>query len=185
MIKAIFLDRDGVINKDSGGGGKYIESWKEFKFLPGSIKAIKKLNENGYEIFIMSNQAGVGRGIYSQASLCEITKNMLSEIEKQGGKIRSVSYCMHKPDAGCECRKPKTGMIRKATKGLDIDFKNTYFIGDSHRDVGAGNGMGCKTILLLTGKENPEDVKSWPLKPDFIKRDLREAVEWILKQERG
>ncbi|MBU1147445.1 MAG: D-glycero-beta-D-manno-heptose 1,7-bisphosphate 7-phosphatase [Candidatus Omnitrophica bacterium] len=183
-MKAIFLDRDGVINRDPGGGD-YIKSWKEFEFWPGSIEAIKKLNEKGYEIFVISNQAGVGRGIYSQASLDDITKNMLSEIKKQGGKIRSVSYCTHKPDAGCECRKPKIGMIKKATEGLDIDFKNTYFIGDSHFDVGAGNGMGCKTILLLTGKEDPDDVKNWALKPDLIKKDLREAVEWILKQERG
>ena len=183
-MKAIFLDRDGVINKDPGDGD-YIKSWKEFEFWPGSVEAIKKLNEKGYEIFVISNQAGVGREIYSQASLDEITKNMLSEIEKQGGRIRSVSYCTHKPDAGCECRKPKTGMIKKATEGLDIDFKNTYFIGDSHRDVGAGNGMGCKTILLLTGKEESSDVKNWEIRPDFIKSDLREAVEWILKQERG
>lgn len=180
-MKAIFLDRDGVINRDPGFGD-YIKSWNEFRFMPGAIDAIKRLNENGYEIFVISNQAGVGRGLYSQQALDEITRNMLSEIEKQGGKIRSISYCTHRTDEGCACRKPKTGMIEDATKGMDIDFKNTYFIGDSRLDVGAGKNAGCKTILLLTGKENGEDAKDWQAQPDFIKKDLKEAVEWVLRQ---
>lgn len=180
-MKAIFLDRDGVINKDPGFGD-YIKSWKEFQFLPGAVEAIKKLNKNGYEIFIISNQAGVSRGLFTQEALDEITRNMLKEIESQGGKIRSITYCIHPKDAGCNCRKPKTGMIKDATKGLDIDFKNAYFIGDSRLDVSAGKNMGCKTILLLTGKENPDEINDWETKPDFIKKDLMEAVEWVLKQ---
>jgi len=179
-MKAIFLDRDGVINRDPGFGD-YIKSWKEFEFLPGAIDAIKSLNKNGYEIFVISNQAGVSKGLFSQRSLDEITKNMLRDIEKVGGKIRSISYCTHLPDEGCPCRKPKIGMIEKATKGFDIDFKNTYFIGDSRLDVGAGKNMGCKTILLLTGKEDPNGIKDWNVRPDFIKKDLKEAVEWVLK----
>ena len=180
-MKAIFLDRDGVINRDPGFGD-YIKSWEEFQFLPGAIEAIKKLNENGYEILVISNQAGVGRGIYSQGSLDEITRNMLREIETQGGRIKSISYCTHLPDEGCNCRKPKIGLIERATKGLDIDFKNTYFIGDSRLDVGAGRNLGSKTILLLTGKEDPDDVKNWEIRPDVIKKDLKEAVEWVLTQ---
>ena len=181
-MKVIFLDRDGVINRDPGFGD-YIKSWEEFEFLPGSIEAIKKLTENGYEIFIISNQAGVSKGLYTQESLNELTGNMLKEIELQGGKIRSVSYCIHKPDGSCNCRKPKTGMIEKATEGLNIDFKNTYFIGDTKLDISAGKNMGCKTMLLLTGKEKPEDIKNWDHKPDFIKDDLKGAIEWVLKQE--
>jgi len=183
-MKAIFLDRDGVINRDPGFGD-YIKTWAEFEFLPGAIEAIKKLNKNGYEIFVISNQAGVGRGLYSQDALDEITKNMLKEIEMQGGRIRWISYCTHRTDAGCDCRKPKTGMIRKATKGLGIDFKDTYFIGDSRLDIGAGKNAGCKTILLLTGKEDPAGARDWPHKPDFVKKDLKEAVEWVLKDARG
>jgi D-glycero-D-manno-heptose 1,7-bisphosphate phosphatase len=143
------------------------------------------LNDNGYEIFVISNQAGVGKGLYSREALDEITRNMLKEIKAHGGRIRSVSYCTHRTDAGCDCRKPNTGMIKEATKGLDIDFKNTYFIGDSKLDIGAGKNAGCKTILLLTGKEDPETVDNWPHKPDFIKNDLKEAVEWVLKDARA
>ncbi len=181
-MKAIFLDRDGVINRDPGFGD-YIKSWAEFEFMPGSIDAIKLLNKHGYEIFVISNQAGVAKGLFSQGSLDEITANMLKEIEAKGGKIRSISYCVHATDAGCDCRKPNTGQIKKVTKGLDIDFKKTYFIGDSKLDVGAGKKMGCKTILLLTGKENPKDTKKWEHKPDFIKNNLMEAVKWVLKYE--
>ena len=179
-MKAIFLDRDGVINRDPGFGD-YIKSWEEFEFLPEAIAAIKRLNKNGYEIFIISNQAGVGRGLYSQAALDDITKNMLREIESQGGKIKSVSYCVHQPDEGCSCRKPQTGMIKKVTEGLDIDFKNTYFMGDSRLDIAAGRNMGCKTILLLTGKEDPNNIKDFEYQPDFIKKDLNEAVELVLE----
>lgn len=179
-MKAIFLDRDGVINKDPGFGD-YIKSWKEFRFLSGAINAIKRLNNGGYEIFVISNQAGVGKGLYSQEALDEITQNMLKEIEKKGGRIRSVMYCTHRSDAGCDCRKPKTGMIKKATEGLRIDFENTYFIGDSRLDIAAGKNMGCKTILLLTGKEDPDDSENWEIKPDFIRKNLQEAVEWVLK----
>ncbi len=181
-MKAIFLDRDGVINKDPGFGD-YIKNWKEFEFLPGSIDVIKLLNKNGYEIFVISNQAGVAKGLFSKESLDEITANMLKEIEAKGGKIRKVSYCIHASDAGCDCRKPNIGQIKKAAKGLDIDFKKSYFIGDSRLDVGAGKNMGCKAILLLTGKETSEDAKAWKHKPDFIMNNLKEAVKWVLKDE--
>lgn len=180
QLKAIFLDRDGVINRDPGFGD-YIKSWKEFQFLPGSIEAIRKLTSARYEIFIISNQAGVAKGLYSQEALDEITKNMLKEIETQGGKIRSISYCTHAVESGCDCRKPKRGLIDMAVKGLNIDFKKTYFIGDSMLDVAAGKNIGSKTILLLTGKENIDDVKNWEHKPDVIKKNLMEAVEWVLR----
>ena len=180
-MKSIFLDRDGVINRDPGFGD-YVKSWGEFHFMPGSIEAIKRLNDSGYEIFVISNQAGVARGLYSQQALDEITKNMLEEIEAKGGRINSVAYCTHRSDGDCNCRKPKTGMIDRLTKGLDIDFKKTYFIGDSRLDIGAGKNAGCKTILLLTGKEDPADIKNWKIQPDFIKKDLKEAVEWVLEE---
>ena len=181
-MKAIFLDRDGVVNKDPGFGD-YIKSWAEFEFLPGAIDAIKLLNKNGYEIFVISNQAGVARALFSKEALDEITANMLKEIEAKGGKIRWVSYCIHASDAGCDCRKPNTGQIKNATKGLDIDFKKSYFVGDSRLDIGAGKNIGSKTILLLTGKETAEDSKAWEHKPDFIMNNLMEAVKWVLKEE--
>lgn len=181
-MKAIFLDRDGVINKDPGVGD-YIKSWAEFEFLPGVIEAIKLLTENKYDIFIISNQAGVAKGFYTKDDLEDINKNMLKEIESKGGRINKIMYCVHLPDAGCPCRKPNIGMIKEAVKGMDIDFKNTYFIGDSRLDVEAGKKAGCKTILLLTGKEKIEEINKWQKRPDFIKPDLMDAVRLVLEHD--
>jgi histidinol-phosphate phosphatase family protein len=181
-MKAIFLDRDGVINKDPGVGD-YIKSWDEFQFLPNVIEAIKLLTENKYEIFIISNQAGVAKGLYTKDDLEDINKKMLKEIGLKGGRINKIMYCPHLPDAGCSCRKPNIGMIKEATEGLNVDFKNSYFIGDSKLDIEAGKKAGCKTVLLLTGKEKFKEINAWQQRPDFIKQDLLEAVKWILEQD--
>ena len=106
MDKIIFLDRDGVINVEPGKD-LYVMNWKQFKFLPGSIDAIKKLNRAGYKLFIISNQGGVSKGLFSQKDLDDITKKMLSEIEKAGGRIDGIFYCTHKKEDDFNCRKPK------------------------------------------------------------------------------
>lgn len=181
-MKHIFLDRDGVINKDPGGWTEYsyVTNLKEFLFLPGSLDAIRGLTEAGYEIVIISNQAGINKGHYSMDNLNEITEFMLKEIKKSGGKIRSVHYCPHRTEENCACRKPRVGLFKKAASARDIDFEKTYFVGDGGMDVEAGKEVGCKTILVLSGKSKLEDVKRWKIKPDFIKKDLKEAVDWIL-----
>jgi len=182
IMKFIFLDRDGVINKDPAWAGKdYVTSWEDFEFLPGTLEALKNLTDNGYKIVVISNQAGVGKGLYTKEGLYEISGKMLDKIESAGGKIYSIQYCMHKNEDNCDCRKPKTGMFKNATKDIEVDFSKTYFIGDSRRDIEAGDTIGCKTILVLSGKiKDGKEVASWPIKPDFIKKDLREAVKVII-----
>ncbi len=184
-MKVIFLDRDGVINKDPGGWTEhsYVTRWSDFHFLPGAKDAVRKLTEAGYEIIIVSNQAGIDRGYFSMDTLKEITDNMLREIFSHGGKINSVHYCPHKPEEECGCRKPATGLFKKAAEKIGINFKECFFIGDGSTDIAAGKKIGCRTILLLSGKSNLEDVKDWEHKPDFIKKDLLEAVNWILNDK--
>lgn len=183
MNKIVFIDRDGVINQDPTAaktGKEYITDWPEFHFLPGALEALKALTKNGYKIFIISNQAGVGRGIYTKEKLDEITKNMLGEIESAGGKIYSVQYCVHKKEDNCDCRKPNTGLFKKAAEGLEVDFTKTYFVGDTKRDIEAGKKIGCRTILVLSGKtKNKKETETWEAKPDIIKKDLSEAAESI------
>jgi histidinol-phosphate phosphatase family protein len=183
-MKVIFIDRDGVINKDPGGWTKYgyVTSWDEFHFLPGSKNALKRLAHAGYEVIIISNQQGVNKGYFSPDDLNKVTQNMLKSIESAGGKIRSIHYCPHRKEEVCGCRKPDTGLFRKATEGMDIDFSQTFFIGDGRTDVEAGRNLGCKTIMVLSGKAKEEDVDKWKHKPDYIKKDLSEAVEWILEE---
>ena len=182
MNKLIFLDRDGVINKDPAWVGKdYVINWEEFEFLPGALEAIKRLTEEGYKIAIISNQAGVGRGIYTKAKLDEITEKMLRHIESKEGKIHSVQYCIHTRDDNCDCRKPKGGLFKKAAQGLGVDFGKAYFIGDSQSDIEAGRNIGCRTILVLSGKtKDKKETTDWPVKPDFVAKDLAEAVKEII-----
>lgn len=189
-MKAIFLDRDGVVNKDPGFGG-YVTSWDKFEFLPGALEALKKLNQAGFEVIVISNQAGVAKGLYTIQDLDEITKNMLKEVAKSGARIRAVHYCLHKDEDNCSCRKPKTGLFSQATKALQaspvspdimsgsngVNFADSFFVGDTRRDVLAGKAIGCKTIFVLSGNTKLEDLD---VKPDFIARDLLDAVNKIV-----
>ncbi|MDD5292179.1 MAG: HAD family hydrolase [Candidatus Omnitrophica bacterium] len=183
MKKVIFLDRDGVINKYPGHF-KYVTSQKEFKFLRGSKNAISRLSKAGYKLFIVSNQAGVSKGLYSQEILDKMTGDMLKEIRKQGGKIEKVLYCVHQESENCGCRKPKTGLIKKALKLVKgkVDIENSFFIGDSIRDVKTGKSAGCKTILVLSGRESADNMKEWEAQPDFIAKNLSRAADIILNK---
>ena len=156
--KVIFLDRDGVINKKAPKAD-YVKCWDEFEFLPGSVEAITLLTKKGYELYIISNQAGIARGMMTTNDLEEIHKNMTNEIEKKGGKILGIYYCPHGWDEGCECRKPKPGMFFQAAREHHFDLTKTVFIGDDERDAEAGEAAGVKTILVSPNKSFLNVVK--------------------------
>ena len=182
-MKVIFLDRDGVINQYPGDT-KYVTSLDGFKFIPGSLEALRKLTDAGFNIFVISNQAGVTKGLYSQEVLDDMTSYMVKEIEKNNAKIKGIFYCTHTDADNCDCRKPKTGLIEKALKTLDFkkgNLKSIYLIGDSIRDVKTGKKSGLRTILVLSGKEKIENKSNWEQNPDYIAKDLNEAVEIVLK----
>ncbi|MDD5155032.1 MAG: HAD family hydrolase [Candidatus Omnitrophica bacterium] len=182
-VKAVFLDRDGVIN-EYPGDSKYVTSWADFHFLPGTEEALKKLTGKGYRIFVISNQAGVSKGVYSKEALDLITRNMLSELDKHKVRISGVYYCIHKPEDNCDCRKPKSGLVKMAAarlknEGLDIESTASFFIGDTIRDIETGKDAGLKTILVFSGKEKPENKDNWSTLPDFTARDLSEAADIV------
>ena len=163
--------------------GKEIEERSEGRLRPttGSLyQALKRLTEVGYDIVIISNQAGVNKGFFTIADLRSINDRVLERINASGGKIRSVHYCPHRNDERCGCRKPRTGLFREATKGQKVDFGKTFFIGDGATDIEAGSKVGCRTILVLSGKSSAADIDGWKYKPEHIKKDLLEAVDWIL-----
>lgn len=178
-MKVIFLDRDGVINKYPGDK-RYVTSLRGFKILKGSLAALKKLTEADYKIFVISNQAGVAKHLHTKKTLKEITQYMLREVKKAGGEIQKVLYCLHTKEENCSCRKPKIGLLKKATKGNRLDLKNSYFIGDSLRDVKAGRSFGCKTVLVLSGREKLKNVPLWDIFPDFIAKTFADAAENII-----
>lgn len=144
--KVIFLDRDGVIN-EKAPKAEYIKSWDEFKFLPGSTEALRLLSENGYMIFIITNQAGIARGIMSEGDLKSIHVNLEKALKNINVKIEGIYYCPHGWDDGCICRKPRAGMFFKAANEHNLDLSKTFFVGDDERDLEAGNAAGCRTFL--------------------------------------
>ncbi len=185
-MKAVFLDRDGVIN-EYPGDFKYVVSWEQFRFLPGIESALKKLIDSGFKLFIISNQAGVGKCEYPQSALDLITQNMLDGLSKHGVEISEVYYCTHRPEDNCLCRKPKAGLVQMAilkakAENESLDIEKSYFIGDTIRDIETGKSVGLKTILVFSGKEKPENKNNWLHLPDFTASDLCEAVNIILNQ---
>lgn len=174
----IFLDRDGVINQYPGHGN-YLTSWKEFKFIPGSIEGIRKLTEAGFKIFVISNQAGVAKGLYRQQDLDEIDKNMSKAIVKAKGKLAGIYYCTHFPDEGCNCRKPKTGLLQKALGRNSALGEKVFFIGDSFIDMATARNFSAKSILVLSGREKIADRANWEFEPDYVFDNLLLAAHYL------
>ena len=185
--KIIFIDRDGVINKDPGDWTKYsyVTAWGEFHFLPGSKEALKLLKDNGIKVIIVSNQAGVSKGYFSKSDLDEVNRKMIEEIRLGGGEVEAVYYCIHQDTDNCACRKPKTGSFEDAAKKYGIDLKDTYFIGDSHVDMAAGKKIGCKTVFVLSGKASRTEMLGWPQQPDYVAKDLLDAVRSVIIGRQG
>ena len=149
MNKLVILDRDGVVNFDSDD---YVKSVDEWLPIPGSIEAIARLSQAGFLVAIATNQSGVGRGYYDEATLQAMNQKMLDLVTAAGGSIHAIAYCPHLPDAGCDCRKPAPGMIYQIEKMLDHPVQSAYFVGDSLRDLEAAQTAKCIPVLVMTGK---------------------------------
>lgn len=177
--KVVFVDRDGVINVDLW---KYVETWKEFRFEKGALEALKMLTDKGFDIFIISNQAGVGDGIFTEAAMWQVHEKMIKAMAKREIKIRGARFCTHGKKEKCDCRKPKTQLLEKAVANLTFDKDKTYFVGDKLSDLEAGKNFGVRTILVRTGYGAGTEKKlTKKLRPDHIVKDLKEAVPFILK----
>ena len=175
-MRWVILDRDGVINEDSDG---YIKSPEEWIPISGSLEAIAQLNRSGYHIAVLTNQAGVARGLIDLATLEHIHAKMRKQIEEHGGRIDAIFFCPHAPEDGCRCRKPQTGLYEQFANQYNVDLDGIPAIGDSLRDIQAAQSVGAEAILVETGngkktlKRNPKlDV------PTFV--NLHEAVQYIL-----
>lgn len=180
MNKAVFLDRDGTLNIDTG----YISDPKELVFIRGAKKAVKLLKDKSFLIYVITNQSGVGRGFFSVEKLEAVHDKMLSEFDKEGIKIDGIFYCPHHPNEKCQCRKPKPKMVFDIVNSNKINLTKSYFIGDKLIDVQTGKNAGCRTILVETGEPRIEDEEDWT-QPDFVAEDLLEAARWILKQTKN
>jgi len=177
--RAVFLDRDGVINKKAPEGD-YIKSWGEFEFLPGAKKAIRKLNENGFLVIVVSNQRGIAKGIMSESALKEIWVKMEEELSKVGARLDDIYYCSHDIVDNCGCRKPEPGLLLRAAREHDIDLGRSWMIGDSESDIEAGKRAGCRTILI---EGSPLNDNSRASEADLVANSLVEAVSKLIEME--
>ncbi|MEJ1364632.1 MAG: D-glycero-beta-D-manno-heptose 1,7-bisphosphate 7-phosphatase [Candidatus Sedimenticola sp. (ex Thyasira tokunagai)] len=164
-MKLIILDRDGVINVDSD---EYIKHPDEWQPIAGSLEAIAALNHAGYHIVVASNQSGIARGLFDIDTLNAIHQKMYRELEQVGGHIDAVFFCPHGPSDGCDCRKPKPGMLLEIGERLRCDLREVYVIGDSLRDLEPAEAVGAKPLLLRTGKGaatelHPGFNPDWPV----------------------
>ena len=147
----IILDRDGVLN-EKAPRANYVRTWEEFKWLPGAKESLRALNQAGFRVIVVSNQAGVNRGAMTEADLLEIHRRMVKETERAGGRIDAIYYCPHDWDEGCECRKPKPGMLFQAQRDFTLDLSRILFIGDDERDAQAADAAGCLSALVSDQK---------------------------------
>jgi D-glycero-D-manno-heptose 1,7-bisphosphate phosphatase len=182
-VKAVFLDRDGTISIDKN----HIYKIEDFELIPSSLEALRLLTQHGIKIYIITNQAGIAKGYYTEEQFHSFNKFMLNYFEGEGVKIEKVLYCPHHPDGvipqytlNCNCRKPNTGLIEEILELGNIRPNETVLIGDKNSDIDAGYKMGITTYLVLTGygMEHMKDTKA-----NFIKDDLLSAVKHALNRE--
>lgn len=148
MQKAIFLDRDGVINEVLSKRVKFVNKPEQFYLLDGAAEGIKLLNDKGFLVFVVTNQGGVGLGFMKEEMLLKVHEKMVKDIMKSGGKIDDIIYCPHKPNAGCACRKPEPEMLIRLAKKHQVSLSDSYMVGDRDVDILAGKQAGTKTILI-------------------------------------
>lgn len=170
--KAVFLDRDGTLIEEVN----YLHRVEDLRFFSYTNEAVELLKQNGFLVIVVTNQSGIGREIFDESAMHEIHFEIQKHLEN---KIDAFYFCPHLPDAECLCRKPNLGMIENSSKDFEIDFENSWMIGDKVIDVETGFNAGIKTALVLTGygKKAAETLNK---KPDIIAENLREAVTRIL-----
>ena len=174
IVKAIFLDRDGIINKDLG----YVCRQEDFIFVRGIFKVLKKLVSMGFIIIVITNQSGIGRGYYKLSDFQELTSWMLKKFSKRGVLITDVLYCPHAPTEGCDCRKPSPYLFHKAKNLYDIDFEKSWMIGDKITDIESATSAGvAKTILV----NNTSEEKL----PSYVISDISECIKIVGQYEKG
>ena len=182
LRKIIFLDRDGVINYFPGMGA-YVTRLNEFCFIPGAIEAIRLLTGAGFEVNVVSNQGCVSRGLISLKTLRRLTVKMMTRIHEAGGQLNGIFYCVHQQSDKCRCKKPNVVLFKKALRRRQIQLSEVFFIGDSKEDIEAARNLKCRPLLVLSGRTKRKDLRIFEPKPDIVKKNLLEAVRWILQKK--
>ena len=178
MNKAVFLDRDGVINRKAPEGD-YVVRWDEFEILPGVVEAIRILNQSAYRVIVVTNQRAVAKNKMTLSELEEIHGKLIATVAERGGMIDGIYFCPHDLESNCRCRKPKAGMLLRALEEFEIDPQRSWMVGDSPVDIEAGKRSGCRTALVGAGLNRTDG----DMGADILAGDLSQAVELILRAD--
>ncbi|TDY03857.1 D-glycero-beta-D-manno-heptose 1,7-bisphosphate 7-phosphatase [Thiohalophilus thiocyanatoxydans] len=181
-MKLIILDRDGVINYDSDD---YIKSVDEFVPIPGSLEAIVRLNRAGYHVYVATNQSGIARGYYDEATLQQMHDKLRELLAAQGGRVDGIVYCPHGPEDQCDCRKPLPGLLERIAHLSDHPLENVPVVGDSLRDIESARAVGATPYLVRTGKGERTLAKGEGLEGVPAYADLARFVDDFLTNEDG
>jgi heptosyltransferase-2 len=174
----VFLDRDGTTNRDTG----YIKTPDELQIFPGAVEAVARLKQAGARVVMITNQSGIGRGLFSVETLGAIHARLRAVFEAGGAPFDGLYYCPHHPDDGCACRKPGTVMVERAVADLGLDLSRAYVVGDQRRDIDLARRIGAKGILMTTGPTSAqalEELRQEGAAPDYVANDLGQAVTWL------
>lgn len=184
---AVFIDRDGTINEDIG----YVSRADDLIIYPWAAEAVRLINNSGRKVVVVTNQSGIARALYDEATLAEIHNRLIEELASRGARVDAIYYCPHHPEIGderyhkaCECRKPQPGMLNQAAREHKIDLARSYVIGDKASDINLASSVGARSTLVMTGygRETLANSDLWRCKPDLIADDLLQAVKLILDQ---
>ena len=185
--RAIIMDRDGTLCDEVG----YVNHVERLQVPERSVAAVRRANEAGFQTVVVTNQAGIARGYFDESLVLDVHDRLRAVLAEGGARLDGVYYCPHHPEVGdapyrraCTCRKPGTGMLERARDEMGIDLSRSFMIGDTIKDVEAGNRAGATTILVRTGYGRGEiehHSASWTVRPDHVADDLYDAVSWILE----
>ncbi|CAM3882643.1 D-glycero-beta-D-manno-heptose 1,7-bisphosphate 7-phosphatase [Vreelandella rituensis] len=178
--KLVILDRDGVINQDSDA---YVKSLDEWVAYPSSIHAIARLSKAGFTVAVATNQSGISRGYYDIATLEAMHSRLHQLVGQAGGQIAYIAVCPHGPDDNCECRKPKPGLLDEIRHALQLEtLEGSWIVGDSLRDLEAGESRGCQPVLVRTGKGTWTEAQGKGLGNTRVFENLEVFTDWLLSK---
>ena len=182
--RAVFLDRDGTINYDT----HYLSRPQEVSLIPGSARAIARLNAAGLAVVVVSNQSGLARGYFGPEDLEAVRRELDHQLRREGARVEAYYHCPHHPRGRvpelaitCECRKPRPGLVMQAARELGLELAGSFMVGDKNADVACGRAAGLISIRVLSGLEQPPPQGPQDT-PDFVAPDLAGAVDWILER---
>ena len=186
MTRAVFLDRDGTLIEEAG----YLDRLERMVFFPFSVDAVRVLNRGGFKIVVITNQAGIARGIVRESFVEEAHRHIANRLAAGGATIDGFYYCPHYPEGvleqyrrACDCRKPQPGLLRRAATDLDLDLARSFVVGDRWHDLAAGQAVGARGVLVRTGLGWKDEIDPHPgTTPDTIVDNLMDAAAWILQQ---